>query len=225
MSTEWQPPGEEWQPPKDPEEYAEWVAKFPEGIVEYGLREGLTHAQLEELRRMREAYRADLFAAAQQGVAEVRERLQAVCPEERWPSVFKEGFARVPIMPEPERTEMVKLLGKWVEGVERAYGGAVRPALNWKYCPEGIRLEFSVPKPCEGTMVYYRVKGRAAWQLFGIYTRSPKVVYTGAEYLVEEDQKLWPGRTLEFVAVGWFEEASFGFLTEPVAVPVPSAKV
>ncbi len=34
----------------------------------------------------------------------------------------------------------------------------------------------------------------------------------------EEEKKLWPGRTLEFVAVGWFEEEAFGFPTEPVPV-------
>ena len=224
MSTEWQPPGEDWQPPKDPEKYAEWLEQFPPGLPEMMMKEGATPAQLEEMRRAREEYRADLFATAQQAVAELRGRLRAVCPEARWPSVFKEGFARVPIMPEPERTEMVKVLGQWVEGVERAYGGELRPVLTWKYFEEGIDLNATIPKPCEMTTIYYRLKGRAAWQFLIRNTGTLKPLYTTEEYLETAEKKLWPGRTLEFVAVGWFEEAAFGFPTEPVAVPVLPAK-
>lgn len=221
MSPEWQPPGEEWEPPKDPEKYAEWVAKFPEGLVEFGLREGLTHAQLEELRRLREAYRTEQLEAAQRGVAELRGRLRKVCPEERWPAVFPQGFARVPTMPEPERTELIALLGQWVEGIERAYGGALRPELTCSYFESGIKVGFTIPRPCEMTCVYYRLRGRAVWQMLGIYTSPVKYFYTSPEDREEAEAKDWPGRMMEFVAVGRFEEAHFGFPSEVVALKVP----
>lgn len=208
--------------PEDPGEFAAWLDNFAEQLPKYAEELGITREELEELRKSREFVRADLLKTTQRTLAALYGRLKAVCPVERWPRVFQEAFARLPITREPDRSQMLRLLGKWVAGVERAYGGEVRPVLSWKYCPEGIRLEFSVPKPCEGTMVNYRFKGRAAWQFFGIYTRSPKIVFTAPEYLVEEDQKRWPGSTLEFVAVGWFEEAAFGFPCEPVAVPVPA---
>ncbi len=211
----------EWQPPEDPGEYAAWLDNFVEKLPLYAKQLGVTPEELEELRKDRELVRGELLAETQRTLVELRGRLKAVCPAERWPGVFQEAFARLPITREPDRSQMLRLLGKWVAGIERAYGGEVRPVLSWKYCPEGIRLEFSVPKPCEGTMMYYRSKGRAAWRFFGIYTRSPKIIFTAPEYLVEEDQKRWPGRALEFVAVGWFEEAAFGFPCEPVAVPVP----
>ena len=151
--------------------------------------------------------------------------MRAVCPEERWPSVFKEGFARVPIMPDPERMEMVKLLDEWVAGIERAYGGAVRPTLTGGQFAEGVEVKFDMPKPCDSTAVYYRLKGRTKWVFLLRYTHpASKRLYTTPEYLEAAEKKLWPGRTLEFVAVGWFEEAAFGFPSVPVAVPVPAAQ-
>ena len=225
MSAEWEQPEGDWQPPTDPEEYAEWVEKFPGGIVDFGLAEGLTHAQLEWLRRAREGYRADRFAAAERLVAELRARLRQQCPEVRWPKVFTEGFARAMITEEPLRTAMLEHLEKWIVAIERAYGGEVRPVVTWKHIEGGIDVDATIPKPCDMVEIYYRIKGRAQWKFLVRNTSTLKRLYTTAEYLDEPEKKLWPGRTLEFVAVGWFEEAMFGFPTEPVAVPVPALAV
>jgi hypothetical protein len=77
--------------------------------------------------------------------------------------------------------------------------------------------------PCEATSVFYRLKGRAAWKLLVLNTQPGKKLFTTPQYLQDEEQKGWPGKTLEFVACGWFENASFGFPSETVAAIVPLA--
>lgn len=211
----------EWEPPSDPGEFAAWLDNFADKLPQYADKLGISPAELAQVQAAREFTRQELFAATQQALSGLATRLQAVCPAERWPGVFKEAFARLPVTREPDRSQMLRLLENWIAGVERAHGADVRPVLTWNYFEQGIDLTATIPKPCEMSGIYYRIKGRAKWEFLIRNTGTRKRIYTTAENLDEPERTLWPGRTLEFVAGGWFEEAAFGFPTEPVAVPVP----
>lgn len=212
----------EWEPPSDSGEYAAWLDNFAEKLPLYADKLGITPEELAQVQAAREFTRKELFAATQQALSGLATRLQTVCPAARWPAVFTEAFARLPTTREPDRSQMLRLLERWIAGVERAYGADFHPVLTWKYIEGGLELNFTIPKPCEATEVYYRIKGRAKWEFLIRNTGTIKRLYTTAEYLDDPEKKQWPGRTLEFVAVGWFEAAAFGFPTEPVAVPVPA---
>lgn len=195
----------EFQLPEDPGELQAWLDNFAEQLPKYAEQLGITPAELAQVKEFQQLHRRDVYQAVTEALAIQRQRLAAACPDEaRWPSVFKDGWVRLPVIREPERSQAARLLAQWITGIE---------------------LRFDLPKPCDSTAVYYRLKGRAKWEFLLRYTHpGVKRLHTTPEYLDEEEQKLWPGRTLEFVAVGWFEEAAFGFPCEPVAVPVPSAK-
>jgi hypothetical protein len=134
--------------------------------------------------------------------------------------VFVEVFQRVLITREPDRSACLRLLEQWVRGVERAHGAKVHPELRWRYFAEGIDVEFAIPKPCEATLVFFCRKGRAAWKLLIINTGTLKRFYTSPGHQTDE-RKEWPGTTLEFVACGRFEEASFGFPSAKIEAVVP----
>lgn len=216
----------EFQLPDDPGELQAWLDNFAEQLPKYAEQLGITPEELAQVKEFQQSHRRDVHQAVTEALAIQRQRLVAACPDEtRWPSVFKDGWTRLPVSREPERSQAARLLAQWITGIERAYAGPVRPVLTGGHFAEGIELRFDLPKPCDSTAVYYRLKGRAKWEFLLRYTHPGiKRLYTTPEYLDEEEKKLWPGRTLEFVAVGWFEEAAFGFPCEPVAVAVPSAK-
>lgn len=216
----------EWQLPEDPGELQAWLDNFVEKLPQYADKLGVTPEELARLRETRLAHRHWVHESVLEALTIQRQRLKAACPDEaRWPAVFEDGWRRLPVIREPERSQAARLLATWITGIERAYAGAVRPTLTGGQFAEGVEVKFDVPKPCDSTAVYHRLKGRAKWEILLRYTHpGSKRLHTTPEYLETAEEKLWPGRTLEFVAVGWFEEAAFGFPSEPVAVPVPAAQ-
>ena len=212
----------EWNPPEDDAEFTAWMDNFIEKLPKYAKELGVTQEELDELRKQHTGFRAAFFREIQERLGGLRQRLKALCLENDWPAVLGEAFPRIPITREPDRSELLRLLERWIAGIERAHGGKVQPKLSWRYCPEGIQLDFTIPKPCECTSVFYRQKGRAEWKHLITNTQPHKRLFTAPQYLQDdEEKKAWPGRTLEFVACGWFEDASFGFPSETVAAMVP----
>ena len=155
----------EFQLPEDPGELQAWLDNFAEQLPKYAEQLGITPAELAHVQEFRQFHRREVHQAVTEALAIQRQRMAAVCPEEaRWPSVFKDGWVRLPVIREPERSQSARLLAEWITGIERAYAGAVRPVVTWSYFPAGIEVRFDQPKPCDSTAVYFRVKGRAKWK-------------------------------------------------------------
>lgn len=211
----------DFQLPEDPGEFQAWLDNFAEKLPLFAEQLGITPEKLAQVQQFKLEHRKQVHQAVTEALLIQRQRLAAVCPKEQWPKVFEDGWMRLPITREPERSRCARLLAQWITGIERAHAGPVRPELRCSYFEQGIRVEFTKPLPCDMTSVYYRQRGRATWQLLGIYASGSKYLHTAPEYLEEAEQKLWPGRVLEFVAVGRFEAASFGFPSEIAFAKVP----
>jgi hypothetical protein len=212
----------EWTPPETDAEFAAWMDNFVEKLPKYADQLGIKPEELAALQKIRAGFRAAFFREIQEELAGLRRRLKALRPEDHWPVALVEGFARLPITREPDRSALLRLMKQWIGGIERAHGGGVCPQLSWHYFSEGVHLDFTIPKPCEATSVFYRLKGRAAWKFLVTNTQPCKRLFTAPSYVEEdEERKAWLGKTVEFVACGWFENASFGFPSNPLAVVVP----
>ena len=213
---------EDWNVSLPPEDWVRLLDDLVENLPQHAKRLGITPKMAAEMRRQREAFRAERNGAMQLALEGLRARLAAHCPETRWPVLLRESFARLLITREPVRTRMVEVLEDWIAGIARASGGELRVGLKPGFFKDGLRFEFDRPRLCDAVSLYWRRKGRASWQFLCTDTQLAHCVFTAPAKDDLPEDKERRGSTMQFVAVGCLDWKPIGWPSEIVEVVVPT---
>jgi hypothetical protein len=218
----------EWQPPKDPGKFAAWAENFIEQLPKFAKELGISPDEINEFAGGLTEWKTEHVRGQLALLQMLRERLEKVQRENQWHPLFTNAFARTPVTREPGRSEMLRLLAKWIVGMEQTRGAGTPPAIACSYYRDGIKLVFSIPPPCTATALYYRRKGRGTWALLFINTQ-PQKNFALQQLIQEPAYKDLPGEMMEFVAFGCTETKPIGppskitQIRAPKEFPVPGA--
>ena len=212
---------EDWNVSLPPEDWVRLLDDLVEFLPDHARRLGITPEMAAEMRRQRDAFRAERNGAMQLALEGLGARLAAHGPEARWAVVVRECFARLMITREPERTRMMEVLEKWVEGIERASGGDLRVGLKPGFFKDGLRFELDRPRLCDAVTLYWRRKGRAPWEFLCTDTQPAHCVFTAPREDDLSEDITRRGSTMQFVAIGCLEWKLIGWPGDIVEMVVP----
>jgi hypothetical protein len=119
----------EWQPPKDPGKFAAWAENFIEQLPKFAKELGISPDEINEFAGGLTEWKTEHVRGQLALLQMLRERLEKVQRENQWHPLFTNAFARTPVTREPGRSEMLRLLAKWIVGMEQTRGARRRRSL------------------------------------------------------------------------------------------------